>query len=673
MSRWYEEEDNGRLAWNDITECARVPAPNPWKDGIRVSAQPDMYPKGFTPDELNAVYWELSRGDGLDKLMEAASFEEFDSYYNPGTEYVEAAFITEALVIKKFARTEEVMRRGLVKALRRFLDAKDPTTGAPIELLDPIVGKPRKSGMYAYVTVQLPFSDGQVVSILFHAPEGDGKRITPQDTIVAFRWMLNKRDITNIVAPEEGKEVSVATIGRRLSLLVEKNTARFASTQKEAQEEQRELARINDRLKELEEEIQKVSDAIVQANLDLETEAAENGNTKALVERQKVTNAELRAKLEALQKAQVERDKTEADREPGETEVETETGENGVGDGEETGASETGDQPTATEPEGDLHEGVSETVMQLLQNAKTCFYTHEALADAGDSGSNWTPGKNALLWGPTLGQIGWSFTLVDLRSDDADLTLQFKLGREGGHVAIPAMSDEEFVKLCLLNARKRNEKTFRRIVRGAVATGNLMRALVYNFSPQDKRERHAGYFDALEIWQEAQRLTLDEILQMGAAPETEVPETETPTDTTGDTATDTTATEPSTEEPATENPVPDDPTITADTVETEEPAATEEPTATEEPAPAVEPEPTTEEPETVETEEPAADTPEFVKDLNDVLAGKYDDNLTRVTEIMRTAVTQMATPGMEQYQELANNASRYFSKLLAGAFAKKVA
>lgn len=78
----------------------------------------------------------------------------------------------------------------VVRTLNKHLSESE------IKALPPIVGKPRKTGGFAYVTVQLPFSDGQVVSVIFHSPEGDRKRITEQDRIIAFRWLLNKRDIT---------------------------------------------------------------------------------------------------------------------------------------------------------------------------------------------------------------------------------------------------------------------------------------------------------------------------------------------------------------------------------------------------------------------------------------------------------------------------------------------
>ena len=71
--------------------------------------------------------------------------------------------------------------------------------------------------------------------------EGEETEITPNDTIVAFRWLLNRRDITHVVAPEDGSEVSLETIAKRLTQLVVQNMGRFASTQKEAAAEQKKL------------------------------------------------------------------------------------------------------------------------------------------------------------------------------------------------------------------------------------------------------------------------------------------------------------------------------------------------------------------------------------------------------------------------------------------------
>ena len=289
----------------DVCADVRVKAPNPYTDGMVLYDRLDYFPHGFTRDELDTAYYGLIREHtDYDMMMETAPFEDVDEYYNPGTEEVDPAFVTEAVVVKKFSRLEGVIRRGIVKAMNKYMTASDPTTGTPITALDPVVGKPRKSGLFAYVTVQIPFSDGQVVSIVFHAPEGDQKKISPDDTVVAFRWVLNKRDITSVVAPEDGKEISLETVAKRVGQLVEKNTKRFASTQKEVQAEKRELEETNTQIKETQNRVDRLIIDVAEGTKQIESLDAQIGTTSAALEKQKTINAELRAKLEALRKAQ---------------------------------------------------------------------------------------------------------------------------------------------------------------------------------------------------------------------------------------------------------------------------------------------------------------------------------------------------------------------------------
>lgn len=265
--------------------------------GIKIRDIEDLHPYGFTYNEIACALNQLSQTrHDYDMLLESASFDEVDSFYNPGQDDVSADFILEAIVIDKFSRADRRMA-AVAKTLNKHL------ANSEITALDPIVGNPKKTGGFAYVTVQLPFSDGQVVSVIFHAPEGDKKRIGQNDTIIAFRWLLNKRDITQVVAPEEGSEISLQTMCQRISQLVVKNSARFAATQKEAQEEQRKLENLKEQIKLAEERQQGLLDKIGASVKESDTLAAQLSNTLAKLEKQKTINAELQARLDALKRA----------------------------------------------------------------------------------------------------------------------------------------------------------------------------------------------------------------------------------------------------------------------------------------------------------------------------------------------------------------------------------
>lgn len=280
-----------------VEKGPRVAAPYNPIIGLHVVNRDDLRPTAFTDDELNTVYAELaSDRHGYDMLTESAEFEEVDDYYNPGDEVVPAEDIYEAIVIDKFSRAEHRMN-AVVRTLNKYL------AGKSIQALPAIVGQPKKAGSFAYVTVQLPFSDGQTVSAIFHSPDGDKKKIAPSDTIIAFRWLLNRRDITHVLAPEDGSEISLESIGKRLTQLVEKNSARFEKTQKDAAGERKELDDTRQAVKDAEAQQGVLMDSIATAKTDADTVDAKLSNTLTLLEKQKTINAELRATLDGLQKS----------------------------------------------------------------------------------------------------------------------------------------------------------------------------------------------------------------------------------------------------------------------------------------------------------------------------------------------------------------------------------
>ena len=267
--------------------------PNPNYQGTRIVDKDDLFPRGFTKVELDAVYAGLTQDvhdEGL--ILESPVLAEVE-FYNPGIEPVPDDFILEAITVEHFSRTERRMA-AVVKVLNRHLKESEITA------LPPVVGKPRKSGTYAYVIVQLPFSDGQTVNVVFHSPEGDKKKITASDTIIAFRWLLNKRDITHVVAPEDGEEVSLETIAKRVTQLVIKNSARFERQQKEAQAEHKELETTREAVKAAEERQTEMMDKVAGVAKEAESVEARLSNTLAQLEKQRTINAELQTKIDAL-------------------------------------------------------------------------------------------------------------------------------------------------------------------------------------------------------------------------------------------------------------------------------------------------------------------------------------------------------------------------------------
>lgn len=277
-----------------MPESDAAPAgPNPYWQGCRVVDRDDLFPKGFSQVELDAAYASLANDThDLGLLLESPTLDEME-YYNPGREDVEEAYVLEAITVDHFSRTERRMT-AVVRVLNRHLSDSEITA------LPPVVGKPKKSGSFAYVIVQLPFTDGQTVNVVFHSPEGDKKRIGPSDAIIAFRWLLNKRDITHVVAPEDGEEVSLESIAKRITQLVVKNSKRFERQQKAAQAERKELDETREAVKGAEERQSELMEKVSAMAKEAETVEARLSNTLSLLEKQKTINAELESKIEAL-------------------------------------------------------------------------------------------------------------------------------------------------------------------------------------------------------------------------------------------------------------------------------------------------------------------------------------------------------------------------------------
>lgn len=93
------------------------------------------------------------------------------------------------------------------------------------------VGKVRRVGGIPVMVALIPISDGQSVSILFHSPTSNGKSIKSDDTLTAFKFLLNKKDITHIVAPIRGRDVTLRQTCMSISNLVEKNSDKFRKRQ----------------------------------------------------------------------------------------------------------------------------------------------------------------------------------------------------------------------------------------------------------------------------------------------------------------------------------------------------------------------------------------------------------------------------------------------------------
>ncbi|MBT2979683.1 hypothetical protein AA405_19365, partial [Vibrio anguillarum] len=170
------------------------------------------------------------------------------------------------------------------------------------------IGEPKKNNLFAIVAAQFELSDGQAISVIFHAPDEDPKVFKPDDVVIAFRWLLNKRDITQVVAPEMSlgkmKEVSLPTIGKRIGTLAAANSEAFQAKQKEVNSAREDLKKAQEESNNLLDELSQLTTEVAQLeDQDKTIEHMVTVKSDELAKRQ-VYNDQLREKIAALKAAQ---------------------------------------------------------------------------------------------------------------------------------------------------------------------------------------------------------------------------------------------------------------------------------------------------------------------------------------------------------------------------------
>lgn len=208
---------------------------------------------------LATVLMDLRREDGdNDLLMDSVTLAEL-------TEEADRMLAIDGVVaqynqIERVAgQMEAVMRRaaGTIKPVAKQIS--DPFTqhGA------------------LQVVVLFELSDGQTVSVYFHNPDTTPKKIAATDELVSWKWLLNKKDVTILVAPEQGKELNAREVARRVMKAAEKNSAAFVRNNAKRAERLQAIEAMKTEIVELETECKDLERQIEEARLRQEEPVVE--------------------------------------------------------------------------------------------------------------------------------------------------------------------------------------------------------------------------------------------------------------------------------------------------------------------------------------------------------------------------------------------------------------
>lgn len=218
---------------------------------IKIVDRMDHTLKSPTESDFEA----LLSGLGAELLAEPTTLADIDETLN-GHALVTDSMLLSAITTRRM-RLANTMK-ALVKTLNQNTDPAKGliagvTEGMEVDsqfavLGGAILSKPRKSGLIATMTAEIPFSDGQSVFIIFHAPDDDPAVIGPDDTLIAFRFLLNKRDITDIVAPHNGRDISLKQTALAITRIVERNSNRFRASLRVKADQQKDIETLQSQL-----------------------------------------------------------------------------------------------------------------------------------------------------------------------------------------------------------------------------------------------------------------------------------------------------------------------------------------------------------------------------------------------------------------------------------------
>jgi len=216
---------------------------------------------------LDHILYDIRRSDaGENLLMDAVTAQEI-------IEDSDGELSLDALV-SPYARLERRM-----EILRGIMER----TGDKVKPVAMQVTQPFKQRGVANVAAIFELSDGQTVSIYFHNPDTTPGKMTPTDEVISWKWLLNKKDITIVVAPERGADLNVREVARRIMRLAEKNSAAFARANAKRAERMQTIADLKTEITQLEGELKSAQNELEVAKLEWE-EAQERAKAQTDIE-----------------------------------------------------------------------------------------------------------------------------------------------------------------------------------------------------------------------------------------------------------------------------------------------------------------------------------------------------------------------------------------------------
>lgn len=128
-------------------------------------------------------------------------------------------------------------------------------------------------------------SDGQTVTVFLHNPDTTPNKLAPADELISWKWLLNKKDVTILVAPEKGEDLNPREVGRRIMRVAEKNSAKFAQANRTRAERMASIQGMKDGITAKEAELGQLQAEIVDLTAKVDAKRSADAAKPAVVEK----------------------------------------------------------------------------------------------------------------------------------------------------------------------------------------------------------------------------------------------------------------------------------------------------------------------------------------------------------------------------------------------------
>lgn len=144
--------------------------------------------------------------------------------------------------------------------------------------------KPFKRNNVVNIALLWDLSDGQSMTIVFHNPDSTPSKLQAGDILTSWKFMLNKRDITAAVSPEQGKNAQPTVIAQRMMLIAEKNSARFVRTNAKKDEKVKALSELELANENTQNEIARILAQNEALQKEIDAVVAQNANSPSVIQ-----------------------------------------------------------------------------------------------------------------------------------------------------------------------------------------------------------------------------------------------------------------------------------------------------------------------------------------------------------------------------------------------------